>query len=38
MYTVAKGNVVREDRSEEHKRVTAENLGEPENRDIKTRE
>jgi hypothetical protein len=28
MYTVAKGNIVREDRSDEHKRVIAENLGE----------
>jgi hypothetical protein len=38
MYTVTKGNIVREDMSEEHRRVTAENLGETENRDIKTRE
>jgi hypothetical protein len=33
MYTVAKGNIVREDRNEEHKRVAAENLGEIENKE-----
>jgi hypothetical protein len=33
MYTVAKGNTVGEDRSEEHKRITAENLGEVDSRE-----